>query len=92
MGAIRLPDELLRTIENQVAEGLAPSADAFLEQAVARYAEELQEEAEEIKQIAAAGVAAIEDGRYTTIATPEDSEALHERVMARLRERLAARE
>jgi Arc/MetJ-type ribon-helix-helix transcriptional regulator len=90
MGAVDLPDELIRTIEQQVAAGRAPSADAFLQRAVARYAEELEAEAEEIDQVVAAGLADIEAGRFTSIATPEDSEAFHQHIMARVRERLAA--
>lgn len=90
MGAIQLRDELQDVIEQQVAKGRVPNADAFLEEAIARYAEELQAEAEEIDQVVAAGRADIEAGRHTTIATPEDSEVFHERVMARVRERLAA--
>jgi predicted transcriptional regulator len=39
----------------------------------------------EIVTEAKAGIADAEAGRYVTIATPEDAEALHQRTMARLR-------
>ncbi len=42
-----------------------------------------------VRQVAEAGLADIEAGRYTTVATPEDSRLLQERLMERLQTRLA---
>ncbi len=41
------------------------------------------------QQVAGAGLADIEAGRYTTVVTPEDSRLLQERLMERLQTRLA---
>jgi Arc/MetJ-type ribon-helix-helix transcriptional regulator len=92
MGAIQLPDELQRVIERQVAEGRAPSAAAFLEEAVFRLIDEANSEEEEVIAAAGAGIADVATGRYTTVATPEDGQRLHEGTMARLRGRLAVDE
>jgi Arc/MetJ-type ribon-helix-helix transcriptional regulator len=89
MGFVQLLDELKRIIERQVAEGRIEDEAHFLEEAVRRFAAELDAE-DEIIAVAHAGTADIEAGRFTTIATPEDADALHERTMARLRARLDA--
>jgi Arc/MetJ-type ribon-helix-helix transcriptional regulator len=91
MGVVRiqLPDDLKQIIDRQVAEGRAASAADYVREALRRYAEDLEYETEIVTE-AQAGIADIEAGRYTTIASPEDTEALHERTMARLRDRLAA--
>jgi len=88
MGAMQLPDHLRDVIDRQVAEGRAPSADAYLEAAVWRYAEDLEAE-DEIRAIAHAGIADIEAGRFATVASPQDAEALHRRAMRRVRAQLA---
>ncbi len=90
MGAVQLPDELERVIERQVAEGRAASPAAFLEEAVRRLVEETRAEEDDVRQAAEAGVADIDAGRYTTVATQEDGQLLRERLMTRLRARLAA--
>ena len=90
MGMVQLPDELERVIERQVAEGRADSPAAFLEEAVRRLIDETRAEEDDVRQAAEAGVADIEAGRYTTVATQEDEHLLQERLMARLRARLAA--
>jgi Arc/MetJ-type ribon-helix-helix transcriptional regulator len=92
MGAVQLPDELQRVIEQQVAEGRATSTVAFLEEAVLRLVDEGRLEQEALEQAAQAGIADIEAGRYTLVATAEDSRRLNERLMQRLRDRLAADE
>jgi Arc/MetJ-type ribon-helix-helix transcriptional regulator len=92
MGAVQLPDELERAIERQVEQGRAASAAAFLQEAVSRLIEDAEAEEDEIRRAAAAGIADIEAGRFTTVATPEDERALGERLMARLRESLTADE
>jgi Arc/MetJ-type ribon-helix-helix transcriptional regulator len=86
---VRLPEEIQEIIERQVAAGRVESADAYLVEAARRFAEDLEVE-DEIVAEAKAGIADAEAGRYVTIATPEDAEALHERTMVRLRDRLAA--
>ena len=92
MGVVQhLPDHLRSIIERQVAEGRAASGEQFLEDAVRRHAEDLEAE-DELAAIAEAGIADIEAGRYTTVSTPEDGEALHQRMMERLRARLVARQ
>jgi Arc/MetJ-type ribon-helix-helix transcriptional regulator len=86
---VRLPAELQSIIDRHVSAGRVESADAYLVEAALRFAEELDLE-EEIAAEAAAGIADAEAGRYVTIATPEDAEALHDRTMARLRHQLAS--
>ena len=88
MGAIQLPDELQRVIEQQVARGRATSTAAFLEEAVLRLIDAVRSEEEDIAAAAQAGIADIEAGRYLTVCNPEDEQRLHERLMARLRANL----
>ena len=86
---VKLPEEIQEIIDRQVAAGRVESADAYLVETARRFAEDLEVE-DEIVAEAKAGIADAEAGRYVTIATPEDAEALHQRTMARLRDRLAA--
>jgi predicted transcriptional regulator len=92
MGAVQLPDELQRVIEQQVAEGQATSTVAFLEEAVLRLVDERRLEQQDLQDAVQAGLVDIEAGHYTLVATPEDDRRLDERLMARLRDRLAAEE
>ena len=92
MGAVQLSDELQRVIERQVAEGHATSTVAFLEEAVLRLVDERRLEQQDLQDAVQAGLADIEAGRYSLVATPEDDRRLDERLMARLRDRLAAEE
>ncbi|MEO8716358.1 MAG: hypothetical protein ABI369_15235 [Acetobacteraceae bacterium] len=85
MGVIQLPDELQLAIERQVADGRARSAAAFLEEAVLRLIDEARSEEEEVIAAAQAGIDDIEEGRFTTVGTPEDGQDLHGRTMSRLR-------
>ena len=87
---VQLPDELQRVIEQQVAEGRAASLAAFLEEAVTRLVDESRAEEEAVCRAAEAGLADIEAGRHTTVATAEDRQSLQDRLMARLQARLAA--
>jgi Arc/MetJ-type ribon-helix-helix transcriptional regulator len=86
---IQLPDDLKRVIDRQVAEGRAASEVDFLAEAARLYADHLdaQDEIAEMVERADADIAA---GRYVVVVTPEDSQALHEATMARLRARLAS--
>jgi Arc/MetJ-type ribon-helix-helix transcriptional regulator len=73
---VRLPEEIQELIDRQVAAGRVESADAYLVEAARRFAEDLEVE-DEIVAEATAGIADAEAGRYVTIATHEDAEALH---------------
>lgn len=84
MGVVLLSDELQRLIEQQVVEGRAASAAAFLAEAVMRLVDEAGAEEEAIRQASDAGSADVVAGRYTTVATPADGQALRERLIARL--------
>lgn len=92
MGAVQLPDKLQRVIEREVAEGRARSTAAFLEEAVSRLIDDARSEEEEEVAAAQAGIADMETGRFTSVTTPEDGKRLHERVIARLRANVTARE
>jgi predicted transcriptional regulator len=85
---VSLPDELKALIERQVAEGRAVDVEAYLAEAARRYAEDLEFESE-LVAVAEAGIADVEAGRHTTIATREDGEAWLDRKMAKLRDQLA---
>ena len=90
MGAVQLPDELERMIQRQVAEGRAASPVAFLEEAVRRLVDETRTEEDEVGRVIEVGIADIEAGRYTTVATRGDEQLLQERLMAKLRAGLEA--
>ena len=91
MGVVQqLPEHLRSLIERQVAEGRVASEQQFIEDAIRRHAEDLEAE-DELVSLAEAGIADVEAGRYSTVSTDEDSEALHRRMMDRLHARLAAR-
>jgi predicted transcriptional regulator len=87
MGIIQLPDDLKRVIARQVAEGRVESEEAYLEEAIRRYAEDLDAE-DEIVAAAEAGIRDVEAGNYVTISSPSDADALHDRTMLRLRKRM----
>ena len=59
MSVVQLPDELKQVIDRQVAEGRALSEADFLIEAVQRYAEALELDAEKIKTAADDGIADI---------------------------------
>ena len=46
MGDLQLPDELRDVIDRQVAQGRAASTDAYVAEAIRRYAEDLDAEGE----------------------------------------------
>ncbi len=87
MGAVQIPDELERVIERRVAEGRATNLAAFVHEAVSRLLDDTDAEQDDIEL---AGLADAAAGRATTIATAADEQALHERLMIRLRDRLSA--
>jgi Arc/MetJ-type ribon-helix-helix transcriptional regulator len=89
MSVVQLPDHLKQIIERYVAKGRVEDETAYLEEAVRRYAEDLEAD-DEIAVAAKAGILDIEAGRYVTVSSLHDAEELHDGAMARLRARLAA--
>lgn len=86
---VNLPEDLRSTIDRQVAGGLAASEADYVASALRLYADYLDAE-DEISAIAERADADLAAGRFVTVSTPEDSEALHAAVMVRLRTRLTA--
>ena len=91
MGVIQvhMPDHIKEAIDRQIADGRVASEAAFLIEAARRYAEDLEIETVVVAE-AQAGIADADAGRLVTISGPEDAEALHQRTMRRLGERLVA--
>jgi Arc/MetJ-type ribon-helix-helix transcriptional regulator len=90
---VQLPDELKAAIDRQVAEGRAVSEAEFILEAARRYAEDLEAEADDEIELAAMVERADADmaaGRFVTVSSKEDSEALHQRMIDRLRANLAS--
>jgi Arc/MetJ-type ribon-helix-helix transcriptional regulator len=85
---VQLPDELKSIIDRQVAEGRAASEADYVTEALRLYADLLDSD-DEIAEIVERADADIAAGRYVTVRTPADNEALHEAAMDRLRARLA---
>ena len=85
---VQLPDHLKQVIETQVAKGRVSNEADFLAEAVRLYADHLEAE-DEIAGMVDRADADMAAGRHVTVATPEDSQALHESAIARLRARLA---
>ena len=90
MGAVHLPDDLMRVIEKRVANGQVANLTAFVQEAVSRLLDDTDAEQDDPERAALAGLADAEAGRTTTIATAADEQALHDRLITRLRDRLAA--
>ena len=91
MGVVQvgLPEELSELIDRQVEAGRVQNADAYLAEAIRRYAEDLDGEDEIIAQ-AELGILDAEAEGYTTISAPEDVAALEQRIIGRLQTRLAS--
>jgi Arc/MetJ-type ribon-helix-helix transcriptional regulator len=91
MGTMQVhrPDHIQSVIDRHIAEGRAASKADRIVEALRLYADhpEVEDEIAGMAKRAEADMAAV---RYVTVATPEDSEALHQAAMARLRARLAA--
>jgi predicted transcriptional regulator len=88
VSAVQLPDALQRAIDRQVQQGRASSVLACVEEAVSRLIDDAQAEEDDISAAVQAGLADAEAGRYTTITSPEDSQRLHDRLMAQMHESL----
>ena len=86
---VRLPEELSTLIAHQIEAGRVENAEAYLAEAVRRYAEDLEAEDEIIAE-ADAGIRDAEAGRYTIVSGPEDVAALEQRIVGRLQARLAS--
>ena len=91
MGVVQigLPEELADLIDQQIEAGRVENADAYLAEAIRRYADDL-EAGDEIVAEAEAGIRDAEAGRFVTIAGPEDVTALEQRIIGRLHARLAS--
>jgi hypothetical protein len=86
--ALGLPESLKALIERQLAEGRAASEADYFADALRLYADHLEAE-DEIALMAEWADADLAAGRYVVVSITEDSEALHEAAMSRLRTRLA---
>jgi Arc/MetJ-type ribon-helix-helix transcriptional regulator len=86
---VQLPDELRSAIERQIAEGKVVSETEFFVEAARRFVADLAVEDEVVAE-ANAGIADAESGRFEIIASPKDVDHLHQRTVARLRDRLAS--
>ena len=88
MGYVQLPDDLKSLIEQQVAKGHAASEADFVAEAVRLYAGYLATESEIAAMVERAD-GDMTAGRYVTVSTPGESEAVHQRILERLRTNLA---
>jgi hypothetical protein len=75
-------------IAKYVAEGRAPDETAFLEEAVMRYAMDLEEVDDDAEVLAAAdkGIAEIKAGRFETFSGPEGDAQFGESLSRQLQE------
>ena len=85
---VQLPDNLKSIIDRQIAEGRAQSEADYVAEALRAYSEHLDAE-DEIAEMVQRADANVASGRFKMVETPEDSEALHEATMSRLRARMA---
>jgi len=85
---VQLSDDLRSVIDRQVTEGRAASEAEYVAEALRLYAGHIEAE-DEIADMAERADADMAAGQYITISTMEDSEALHQRAMDRLRTNLA---
>lgn len=83
---IQLPKDLKSIIDRQVAEGRAATEADDVTAALRRYADHLDAE-DEIAAIVERADADIAAGRFVTVSTQEDSDALHEVATAGTSER-----
>ena len=81
--SIRVNESVKAIVDHCIGDGLAPSASAFVEEAVRYYAASIYDDEEAAIAAAKEGIEAIERGEYVTIATQADRDALSQRVWAR---------
>jgi Arc/MetJ-type ribon-helix-helix transcriptional regulator len=86
---VQLPDHIQSIIDRQITEGRAASEADCIVEALRLCTDHLEAE-DEIAGMAERTDADMAAARYVSVATPEDSEALRQAAMARLRARLAA--
>ncbi len=87
MGVVQIPDQLKQVIDRQIASGRAASEADYVTEALRAYADHIDAE-DEIAAMSPRADADMASGRFVTIASTADGEALHERTMARLRARI----
>ena len=83
MRTVKISDGVKDVIEHRVAEGFAASEADFVEEAVRRYAETLDDDADALIAAANEGIEAIRRGAYVSISGPEEQSAYWRRVWAR---------
>jgi len=83
MPGIQISDGVKDIIDHHVTEGAAASETDFVEAAVRRYAEYLEDDENALITAAEKGIATIERGDYVTISGPDDVAALRDRVWER---------
>jgi Arc/MetJ-type ribon-helix-helix transcriptional regulator len=83
MRTVQISDGVKEIIEHHVADGTASSEADFVEAAVRRYAEMLDDDADSLIAAANEGIEAIERGAYRSISGPEEQAAFWRDVWAR---------
>ena len=83
MHTVQVSDEVKAMLDRLVADGFAGSASEMLELAVRRFTDEPDDEAEDIIAAAEAGIADMNAGRFTTIASQADVDTLREQLRGR---------
>ena len=86
---VQLPDGIKEIIDREIAEGRASSEAGFIADALRLYVGHLEAE-EEIAAMAQRADADVAAGRYVTVSSPKDNDALHQRTMDRLRSNLVS--
>jgi antitoxin ParD1/3/4 len=85
-----LTDRLSSFVNDQVKAGRHQNASEVVREALRRYEDDIvleQAYLDEIRAVAAAGIAAIDQGNYVNIAGRRDASALRARINARVAER-----
>jgi predicted DNA-binding protein len=83
MPVVQISDGVKDIIDHHLADGTASSEAGFIEEAVRRYAEILDDDADALIAAAKEGTEAIRRGEYSTISNTEDQAALWQRVWSR---------
>lgn len=89
MHTVQIPDGMKKLIERHVAEGVAASEADYVEAAIRRYAEEVEDDVDTLLAAAAEGITDINSGNFVTIASAEDSEAFWTDIADRVDHRVA---
>ena len=86
---VQLPDEIKEIIDREIAEGRTSSEADFIANALWLYVGHLEAE-DEIAAMAQRADADMAARRFVTVSSPEDSDALHQPTMDRLRSNLVS--